>query len=255
MPFDALFVCILGAILGSFLNVLILRLREGVTILGRSRCVHCEQQLKARHLVPILSWLVLGGRCAFCRRPIHVQYPLVEIGSMLLLFLAYVRHPFFLQSSAWPAFTFESLIFLTLLALVTFDLRWKVLPIEPMVIAAAVALVWNGLSGALPWTSILGGAVFGAVFLGAQVLLSRGRWMGEGDPWLGVLMGAFLGWPAIGIAFYLTYVGGGLLMLVLLLAGVIHRGTRVPFAPFLALGTLGALLFGTIIEQWMRLIL
>lgn len=245
----------LGAVLGSFLNVLILRLREGITILGRSRCVHCEQQLKARHLVPILSWLFLGGRCAFCRRPIHIQYPLVEIGSMLLLFLAYVRHPFFIEPSVWSAFAFESLVLLALLALATFDVRWKLLPIEPIILVSALAFVWNGYSGALSWTSLISAMVFGAVFLGAQVWVSGGRWMGEGDPWLGVLMGAFLGWPGIATAFYLTYVGGGVILLVLLILRVVRRGTRVPFAPFLALGTLGALFFGAAIEQWVRLML
>lgn len=255
MIFDVLLICILGAILGSFLNVLILRLREGVTILGRSRCVHCEQQLRARHLVPILSWLALGGRCAFCDRPIHIQYPLVEITSMLLLFLAYIRHPFFIDSSAWPAFAFESLIFLTLLALVVFDLRWKILPIEPIILATVLAFIWNGLSGVHPWASLLGAMTVGGLFLGAQVWLSGGRWMGEGDPWLGVLMGAFLGWPGIAAAFYLTYVGGGLILAILLIAGVVRRGTRIPFAPFLALGTLGALFFGATIQAWFRLIL
>lgn len=255
MIFDVLFVCILGAIIGSFLNVLIIRLREGVTILGRSHCVHCEQQLHAKHLVPILSWLVLGGRCAFCRRSIHIQYPLVEIASMLLLFLAYIRHPFFIQTQVWPAFIFEALMLLTFLVLVVFDLRWKILPIEPMIVAILIALSWNGLSGALPWTSLIGGMVFGAGFLGVQVLLSGGRWMGGGDPWLGALMGAFVGWPAIATALYITYVGGGLVLLILLLLRVVRRGMRIPFAPFLALGTLGALLFGTTIETWVRAML
>ncbi len=255
MIFDVLFVCVLGAILGSFLNVLIIRLHEGVTILGRSRCVHCEQQLHAKHLVPILSWLVLRGRCAFCRRPIHIQYPLVEIASMLLLFLAYVRHPFFVQTQVWPAFIFEALMLLTFLVLAVFDLRWKILPIEPMIVAILVALSWNGLSGVLPWTSLFGGMVLGAGFLGAQVWLSGGRWMGGGDPWLGALMGAFLGWPSIATALYITYVAGGLILLILLLLRVVRRGMRVPFAPFLALGTLGALLFGATIETWFRAML
>lgn len=255
MIFDVLFVCILGAITGSFLNVLILRLYEGITLLGRSRCVHCEQQLRARHLVPVLSWLALGGKCAFCRRPIHIQYPLVEIASMLLFFLAYMRHPFFLDPAVWPTFVFEILLLLTFLALVTFDLRWRILPIEPMIVATVMAFAWNGLSGALSWSSTIAGMLFGGIFLGAQVWFSRGRWMGEGDPWLGVLMGAWLGWPSIVIAFYLTYVGGGLIVLGLLVAGLVRRGSRIPFAPFLALGTLGTLLFGSTIETWVRAML
>ena len=93
------------------------------------------------------------------------------------------------------------------------------------------------------------------LFLGFQVLISHGRWMGEGDPWLGILMGAWLGWPHVGIALYLTYVLGGLGIGLLWLLGIVKRGTRIPFAPLLALGTLGVLIFGETLEGWARLLL
>jgi prepilin signal peptidase PulO-like enzyme (type II secretory pathway) len=89
-------------------------------------------------------------------------------------------------------------------------------------------------------------------FLGAQVWLSRGRAVGEGDPWLGALMGAYLGWPHIGIAFYITYVLGGVIILLLYVLGIVRRGSRIPFAPFLALGTLGAVLYGRVVEEWVK---
>lgn len=238
--------------MGSFLNVVILRMKEGMTLWGRSRCPECEGTLKARHLVPVLSWLVLRGRCAFCRRAIHPQYPLVEFASTCLLVLAYVRHPWIPDISLLSVFVVESFLLLGLLGLVVFDLRWKLLPIEPMVLLTVMAGSWNIFSSHLPWSSVLLGVLVGGGFLGLQVLLSKGKWLGEGDPWLGAFMGAWLGWPAVGMALYATYVGGGLIVGLLWILGVVRRGTRIPFAPLLAGGTLVALLYGDLFGVWMR---
>ncbi len=252
MLLEVIFIFLLGAIFGLFLNVLILRLRKDLTILGRSVCPHCQEQLKPRHLVPILSWICLGGRCAFCRVPIHVQYPLVELASAALFVLAYLRHPFFIHLQSWPIFLIESLFLLTLLALVVFDLRWKLLPIEPIVAMTVIMAVWNIFSKTLSWKSVMVGILVAGFFLGIQVWLSQGRAMGGGDPWLGMLMGAALGWPRVGVALYLTYVVGGGIVLVLYLLGIVRKGSRIPFAPLLALGTLGAMMVGDRMEVWVR---
>lgn len=244
-----------GAILGSFLNVIIIRLYKGMTIIGRSECPHCRTTLRPQHLVPVLSWLWLRGRCATCHHPIHVQYPLVEIASATIFILAHLRHPLLLDVSLWPGFLSESLFLFVLLALVVFDLRWKVLPIEPMVVAAVMAAIWNILSGTQSLTSVLIGMLVAGAFLGIQVWLSRGRAMGGGDPWLGILMGAYLGWPQVGIALYLTYIVGGIIVLILYALRIVQKGSRIPFAPLLALGTLGAVLYGQGIEVWIRQLL
>ncbi len=243
---------LLGAIIGSFLNVLIIRLYRGITIMGRSECPHCRTTLRPQHLVPILSWLWLRGRCAACQHPIHIQYPLVELGAAIIFLVVYFRYPLFTNPSLWSLFIVEALFLLVLLALVVFDLRWKLLPVEPMILAAVGAAAWNIASGTLPWMSVLIGILVGGGFLGVQVWLSRGRAMGEGDPWLGVLMGAFLGGPQVGVALYLTYVLGGGIVLILFLLGSVRKGSRIPFAPFLVLGTLGAIMYGQAIEIWIR---
>lgn len=243
---------IVGAVFGSFLNVLIIRLYKGITILGRSECPHCRTTLRPQHLVPVLSWIWLRGRCATCQYAIHIQYPLVEIVSAAIFVVVYLRHPLHADLSLWPLFAVESVFLLLLLALSVFDLRWKILPIEPMVVATVLAVAWNVLSGTLPWTSVVLGMIVAGGFLGIQVWLSRGRAMGGGDPWLGLLMGAFLGWPQVGIALYFTYIIGGGIVLVLYLFGAVRKGSRIPFAPFLVLGTVGAMLYGQVIEMWVR---
>lgn len=247
-----LLVGLFGAIIGSFLNVLIIRLYKGITIMGRSECPHCRTTLRPQHLVPVLSWIWLRGRCATCQYSIHIQYPLVEITSAAIFVVVYLRHPLLTDPSLWPVFAVESIFLLLLLALTVFDLRWKVLPIEPMIIGTVLVATWKVMSGTLPWMSVLIGMVVGGGFLGAQVWLSRGRAMGGGDPWLGLLMGAFLGWPQVGVALYFTYVVGGGIILVLYLLGMVRKGSRIPFAPFLVLGTLGAMVYGQAMEIWIR---
>lgn len=243
-----LFALLLGAVLGSFANVLIIRMKDASTLWGRSQCVHCKTPLKPRHLVPIVSWLLLRGRCAFCRKPIHFQYPAVEALAACLTLAAFLRHDPILSPHEIWSFLFEMFFALDLLVLVAFDLRWKLLPIEFMAGSAIFFSVWNALSGT-SILAILTGVAVGAGFLYAQVFLSKGRWMGEGDPWAGGLIGAALGWPGMGFALYLTYVAGGVLAAFLLISGLVKRGGRIPFAPFLAFGAILALWFAPVLAQ------
>lgn len=250
-PLGGLLAVLAGAFLGSWVNVFVYRLRRNLRIIGRSHCPECLVQLKPRHLVPVLSWLALRGRCAFCQRRIHIQYPIVELLGALFVLIAFLRHADPSAGLAWQPFLFESALSLVLLTLATFDLRWQLLPIELMCVAAIVFGFWNVIGGRLPWTSVALGGTVGLLILGVQVLLSRGRWLGEGDPWLGLLMGLALGWPGVGFALYLTYIVGGLLMTFLWLVRLVKRGQRIPFAPMLAAGTLMALWYG---EKIWRLI-
>lgn len=233
-----------GAVIGSFLNVLVVRIREASSIMGRSRCVHCGRTLHPKHLVPIISWLVLRGRCAFCQKPIHWQYPAVELAASILAMIAYGRHPFLWQPTEVWLFLFESFLTFDLLTLVTFDLRWQLLPIEFMGGSAILFGFLSILLGRVTLMSGLVGLIFGAGFLGIQVLISRGKWMGEGDPWMGALLGLTLGWPMIGISFYATYILGGCVAIVLLASGLAKRGARIAFAPLLAIGGVFTLWYG-----------
>ncbi len=240
----------LGAVFGSFANVLVIRMKDASSLWGRSRCVHCKSVIRPHHLVPIVSWFVLGGRCADCGKKIHIQYPLVEALAALLALVAFFRHDFLADPSRLAAFLFEFVFLLDMLVLVAFDLRWRLLPVEFMIGSALVFASWQLMTGALMFPSVILGMVVGGGFLGVQVLISRGRWMGLGDPWAGALIGAALGWPMIAYALYATYIVGGITAIFLFLSGLAKRGARVPFAPFLATGALLAIWFGS----WMRMV-
>jgi leader peptidase (prepilin peptidase)/N-methyltransferase len=241
---------LIGMVLGSFVNSLVWRLRQGITLFGRSECPECRVTIRAHHLIPVISWIILEGKCAECDTRINFQYPLVEFLSGMIAMVVMARYfPFSAGFIDISLALFELFFALTLLTLAVFDWRWKLLPIEFMVGAALLFGGWNGLMSQSLQPLILG-AAFGAVFLGLQVILSGGRWMGAGDPWLGALLGAGLGWPNVGVGMYLTYLLGGFFVFVLLLLGVVKRGSRIPFAPLLAIGGIGALWFGESIGLW-----
>ncbi len=128
-----------------------------------------------------------------------------------------------------------------LIALAVFDARKKLLPIEPIIALLLIGLFWNAFY--LRGADALLGVTIGGVFFGVQWLISRGKWVGSGDIWLGSMIGAWLGWYGILVTLYMAYVLGGIIALTLLLMHIWKRGQRIPFAPFLALGAVVATLF------------
>ncbi|MCK9360967.1 prepilin peptidase [Patescibacteria group bacterium] len=236
------FVFLFGTIIGSLLNALVYRLRQGITLWGRSQCPSCKENIHPAHLVPVLSYFFLGGKCASCGKRIHFSYPLVEFLGGIVWLIAFWHQP------EMVGFVLEAFFFTYLLFVAAFDARWKLLPIEPMAGMALIGLIIQFFDGDLVSSAL--GLVLGAGFLGLQYLVSRGKWMGLGDLWLGASIGAWLGWQGTAVALYLCYLGGGLVAVLVLGLGHWKKGQRVAFAPFLALGAIGSVLFGSVIYAW-----
>jgi len=135
-----------------------------------------------------------------------------------------------------------------LLALAWYDWKKKLLPVEPMIAATVVGFLFQAMYG--KGISSFVGILVGAGFIWIQVAISRGKWMGRGDIWFVASIGAFLGWPGVAVMLYLTYVVGGLIAMVLYGTGFYQRGMRIPFAPFLAMGTVGTMIWGGQIADW-----
>ena len=235
------FAAALGGCLGSFANVLILRWHEDSSLWGRSKCPNCRRVLRPHHMVPVLSWIFLRGRCADCGKKIHIQYPVVELAAALLGVIAALRwDPVFLENGYH--FWFEFLFTIGLLVPLVMDLRWQELPVE--------YLAGLGILGFLFQMSFVGPAslilamVVAVIFFGLQVLLSGGKWLGIGDVWFGGMMGAVLGWPSVLLAVYLAYLAGGIFAVVGMALGSVTRRSRIPFAPLLIFGTLVTLWWG-----------
>jgi leader peptidase (prepilin peptidase)/N-methyltransferase len=233
---------VIGLVLGSFLNVVIARLPRGESIVRPpSRCPRCKERIRPWDNIPILSFVLLRGRCRRCRRRISWRYPVVELLSGILLFLLVRRvdNPLLLVSQA--AFL------LALLAVAWIDLDTKTIP--DVVTIPGVGL---GLAASLfvppGLTSALLGAICGGVSLwlvGALYERATGvPGMGGGDVKLAAMMGAFLGVGGVFGAIFLASLAGSIFGVLLIARGKGSRRTAIPFGTFLAPAAIALCLFG-----------
>jgi len=246
------FVFVFGAVIGSFLNAVIWRLRTKESFVrGRSYCPHCRHMLASRDLVPVLSYLVLGGRCRYCSEVISIQYASVEI-AVGLLFMAVANR---LADGYAPFYGLPFVIallrdwyFVAILTIVfVFDLRYMLI-LRSVTFPATLLAAAANLTLGMPWSSLALGTVVGGGFFWAQYRLSKGRWIGGGDIALGALMGAMLGFKGVLLALLVAYIVGAAVGLVLVALRRADGKTRVPFGTFLAGATVIIMLYGDVIS-------
>jgi leader peptidase (prepilin peptidase)/N-methyltransferase len=232
-----------GAAVGSFLNVVVHRLPRGESLVKpRSRCPACDTQLRAVDNVPLVSWLVLRGRCRTCDAPISPRYPFVEVVTAAV-FVAVA-----LARGVDSDLVLELPFAAVLVAVAAIDLEHRIVPNRIVIPAAVFGLVAAALVdfGQLPELLIAGAAAFTALFVAA---LAYPGGMGMGDVKLAGIMGLYLGIavaPALLAAFA---AGAGVGLAILARDGASARKRALPFAPFLALGGLVGLLVGPELVQ------
>jgi prepilin signal peptidase PulO-like enzyme (type II secretory pathway) len=259
---------VLGLALGSFVNALVWRVHEqskkgasknkDLSILhGRSMCPFCKHQLSAKDLLPVLSWVSLGGRCRYCKKSVSAQYPLVELATAGLFAASYVWWPVNLLGVQWVVFGLWLVMLTGLMALLVYDFKWQLLPNRIMYplcyVAGAMAIL--GVATAFSPTDafvqlVLAVVVGGGIFYGL-FQVSKGKWIGGGDVKLGWLLGAVVATPAKSLLFiFLAAVLGTLFSLPLLSTNRLKRNSTIPFGPFLIIGAIIAYLFGNTIIRW-----
>ena len=242
---STVFVFILGTILGSFLNVVIYRLPRRLSVVRpASRCPHCQTPIRPYDNIPLLSFLVLRGRCRTCRAPISWRYPLVEAAAGLLLAGLWVH---FAPSAAWVPFAADAVFALMLIVVFFIDLDYQIVP--NAITYSGLAL---GLLLAIPQGRVLPSvlsALGASAFFLLIAILSRGG-MGGGDIKLAAMMGAFLSWPAVAVALLLAFTGGAGAGLVLMGLRKRTRKDPIPFGPSLAVGGLIALFAADGLLRW-----
>jgi len=247
---------ILGLVVGSFLNVLIYRLpRQEQFVRGRSFCPHCKKILKAKDLVPLVSFILLKGKCRYCRTKISFQYPLIElVTGILFVFLAY----YYQIGADWGNILFwRNLIIVSGLVVVFMtDLKHFLLFDVVTWFLIFVAVISNFVIAIMSpsWQSslenfILAG-VIGCLFFWSQRALSRGLWVGQGDVYLGLLMGLLLGIKGLIVALFFSYVLGAIVSLHLLITKQKKMKSQLPFGVFLTLGIFVSLFWGEKILTW-----
>lgn len=262
--FISILILILGASIGSFLTVLIERisLHQSGIILGHSRCPHCKTRLQAMDLIPVISFLLLKGRCRYCKNTIAKHYPTIEIMTALVFLAFYLKFQFMvptifgnIESTVFDAkILLQFIIYATygsfFMAIFFYDLRFSKIPDLFLLPFIAVSLVGALILSSNSILNILIATVISLVFFGGQILLSRGRWLGEGDLFLAISMSIILGWQLLITAIIVSYCLGALISIFLLLNKKVKAKSQVPFAPFLILGSLITIFFGQNLMAW-----
>ncbi len=269
-----IFVFVLGACIGSFLNVVIYRVPNELSLLTGSACPNCKAAIKFYYNIPILGWLMLGGKCSNCKEPIAWRYPAVEALTGLVFMIA-------LMQLGMTPYLLVALAFISaMIALIFIDAEHMILPnviTYPMfLVALAVRILFPiffagnyfsdttyapiaSLHGYPAWAVSLAGALFGALIGGGSLWLVGALWkllrgvdaMGLGDVKLLFGIGALLGWRLTILTIFIGAFTGAL-------AGIIvvskqkdrDLQTQIPFGIFLGIGSIVALLFGDRMIAW-----
>ncbi|MGB8506952.1 MAG: prepilin peptidase [Pyrinomonadaceae bacterium] len=262
-------VAAIGAVIGSFLNVVIHRVpREESIVFPHSRCPACGTAIRPYDNVPVLSWLILRGRCRACHAPISPRYPAVEALTALLFALTY-----WLRSGFTLALPFDLIFVAAVFSLIFIDAEHMILPdviTLPGVVFAfvaralvpnlyGVAFLSEGHLAHWPvWAVSLIGAALGALFGGGFLWLVGWLWkrlrgveaMGFGDVKMMFMVGAFLGWPLTVLTLFFAVLSGSIIGVAIMLRRGRDMQMLLPFGIFLGLGTIFAMLFGQPFVEW-----
>jgi leader peptidase (prepilin peptidase)/N-methyltransferase len=245
---------IFGLIIGSFLNVVIIRLNTQRSFGGRSGCMSCQNQLTWYELIPVFSFLGLRGRCKNCQAKISIQYPIVEFLTGLVFAMLFLKfqNMFFLDTLIFSfTYAYFAVAFSLLLVIAVYDLKHKIIPdslsLSLGILSFLGLFFFNSFGFFLHMPSVLeflSGFIIAAPFVFFW-LVSKGRWMGLGDAKLAISLGWLLGlsraFSGVVIAFWVGAVFG----LVLVIFSKKHgMKSEIPFAPYLVLGAFLVFLFG-----------
>ncbi|TAK05567.1 prepilin peptidase [Patescibacteria group bacterium] len=250
---------LLGLVFGSVLTALISRQAKGERwATGRSHCPKCRHPLAVWDLVPVLSYLVLDGKCRYCRGVIGASYPLLELATAALFALAAVIRlgpaafggveAFLAPDWVLPLLRDWAAI-VVLVQIFLYDLWFGYILDQVTLPAIAVFLLWN-LALGVPLPMLLIGAAVGGGFFLLQYVISGGKWIGGGDIRLGALMGVLLGWPLVLVALFIAYLSGGAVGAVLLASKRKTVGSQIPFGTFLSAATVVVLFWGRAMLDW-----
>lgn len=237
-----IYLLILGLCIGSFLNVLIDRLPNDESIMGRSHCDYCKKTLEWYDLIPIISFFYQKGRCRYCHKKLSWQYPLVEVLTGSVFSILYSIFSIKTNNISFFVFHFSLYAILSSCFIVIFfsDLKYRIIPDQILIILFFAVLMNNILTGLVLFNLITGLVCF-FIFL-AIYLLTKEKGIGFGDVKLSFIIGWFLGIPLALASIYFSFILGGIFSLFLLFSKKAKLKTKIAFGPFMILGIVIVLL-------------
>lgn len=233
-----------GAIIGSFLNVCIYRIPQEISIVRPgSFCPHCSKSIGALNNIPVVSYLILKGKCSSCGAPISWRYPTVEILAALMTSATLGHFGFSLDGFAFLV------LFYLLIVIAFIDLEHFIIPDSLLLfcLGAWCLLIFKDPSWLTLYEALLGSVVFGGfLYLAGQLgkLIFKKESLGFGDVKLGFVLGAFLGWQLVVVSLYGAFFLAALVAAVGFITRRVKFGQMIPFGPFLILGSVGAVFLG-----------
>lgn len=234
-------VFVFGTIIGSFLNVVIYRVPLGISIaFPPSKCQSCGTSLRAWHNIPIISWVMLGGKCGFCKEGISAQYPTIELLTGIIYVLLFIK-----LGLVWYL-PFVAFSFTALLALVMIDFKYMAVPDSINFIALAFALIQPNFLEVILYAGLASGGLYLMGLLSS--LLAKKEAMGGADVIVAGTMGALLGFPNFFVAIFLSAI-------LAMIPAIIDREKGVPFIPFLAMATFVVYMYDEVATQLLEAVI
>ncbi len=233
-----------GLLLGSFYNVVGLRvpLKQSI-VKPRSHCPYCQHTLRPYELIPVVSYLLQGGKCRRCKAPVSFLYPAVELATGLLFVLAPHLMGWTLELIiAWTLISLMVIVFVS-------DIKYMIIPDKVLLVFAVIFLLERIFLPLSPWWDSLLGAAAGFFLLLFIAVISKGG-MGGGDIKLFAVIGLALGTKLVLLTFFFATLYGAVFGIVGMLIGKVEKGKPIPFGPYIALGSLTAYFFGQRILDW-----
>lgn len=250
MIYLSILIFLFGLSLGSFANCLIWRLFQEEKILGRSYCPQCRHKIAWYDNIPLLSYLILGGKCRHCRQVISIQYPVIELSVASLFTLIWWQQFDFTilpnlvfweiisSNFFWFHLSYLLLAVWSLIIIFVFDLRYYLVSTLFVWPATVFFVIINILIG-VPWPQLLAGMAVGALFFLVQYILTKGKGLGEGDVYLGVFLGSIFSFSfSLLAAIFIAYIIGSLFGVILIIINRKTWSSKLPLGVFLSLGAI-----------------
>ena len=244
------FVLIIGISIGSFLNVCIYRIPKGESIIyPPSHCPSCDNKIESKYLIPVISYILIKGRCAYCKSKISIRYPLVELFTGIIYLSLYLKYGFTLEFYKY-CFLITILI---VASLIDHDCGQVFFNISLVGILGGIVFIVAGFFIKNQLLTYILGGLLGTVFLSLIVILTGG--MGWGDVEICLIIGLFLGLSNTILMLFLSFIIGTLYYIPIIMKNKNWRKKAVPFVPFLSAASVIAVFFGEAIIKWYILLL